>query len=190
MPGRHNLENASMALAAALMIELSPQPVLAALASFPGVVRRMEIVGEAAGVLVVDDFAHHPTALRATVAAARQQWPERRLVVAYEPRSLTAARVFFQEAYAEALTDVDLALVAVPFHRNRLDPEEMIDRRALASTLSRLGVEPLMPGADDDPVELLLPELRSGDLVIGCSSGDFAGFHRRLLTRLHGGDHE
>jgi UDP-N-acetylmuramate: L-alanyl-gamma-D-glutamyl-meso-diaminopimelate ligase len=188
MPGRHNLENAAMALTAALTIDVSAEQALAALATFPGVARRMEIVGEEAGVLVVDDFAHHPTALGVTVAAARQQWPRRRLVVVYEPRSLTAARDFFQDAYAEALSGVDLAVVASPFHRGRLRQEEMIDRDALAWDLHERGVDAIMPGPDDDPVELLLPALQPGDLVIGCSSGDFGGFHRRLLAELQGGE--
>jgi UDP-N-acetylmuramate: L-alanyl-gamma-D-glutamyl-meso-diaminopimelate ligase len=189
MPGRHNLENAAMAFAAALTIGLSADQVLAALASFPGVARRMEVVGEQAGVLVVDDFAHHPTALAVTVAAARQQWPRRRLVVVYEPRSLTAARRFFQNAYTEALSGADLAMVASPFHRDRLEPEEMIDRDVLAGDLHERGVESVMPGPDDDPVELLVAELRADDLVIACSSGDFDRFHQRLLARL-GGEHE
>jgi UDP-N-acetylmuramate: L-alanyl-gamma-D-glutamyl-meso-diaminopimelate ligase len=188
MAGRHNLENAALALAAALVIDLPADAALAALASFPGVARRMEVVGERAGITVVDDFAHHPTALGVTIAAARQQWPDRRLVVAYEPRSLTAARIFFQEAYTEALAGADVALMASPFHRDRLEESEMIDREVLAAALKERGVEPLMPGADDDPVALLHPVLRPGDLVVACSSGDFGGFHRRLLAML--GEHD
>ena len=182
MAGEHNLHNAAMAVAAAAACGVEPGAAVAAIARFPGVVRRLEVVGEAAGVTVVDDFAHHPTALTATITAARQRWPGRRLVVAFEPRSITAARRSFQEPYARALAGADLALVAVPFHRDRLEPEQQLDRQALADELRRRGVEALMP--EDDPAAALLPLLAAGDVVLGCSSGSFSGFHRRLLELL------
>ena len=182
MAGEHNLHNAAMAVAAAAVCGVEPGSAVAAMARFPGVVRRLEVVGEAAGVTVVDDFAHHPTALAATIAAARQRWPGRRLVVAFEPRSITAARRAFQEPYAAALAGADLALVAVPFHRDRLEPSLVLDRCALAEDLRRRGVEALVP--DDDPVAALAPQLAAGDVVLGCSSGSFNDFHRRLLELL------
>ncbi len=184
MPGRHNAENAAMALAGALAAELEPDGILDALSRFPGVARRMDAIGEASGVLVVDDFAHHPTALVVTIAAARGRWPDRRLIVAYEPRSLTAARRSFQDRYVEALSKADIALVAPPFHSSRLAPEECLDRDQMAFELRNRGVQPLMPPEGEDLVDALIPSLRPGDVVIGCSSGDFGAFHRRLLERL------
>ena len=184
MPGRHNAENAAMALAGALVAELDPDGILDALSRFPGVARRMDTIGEASGILVVDDFAHHPTALVVTIAAARSRWPERRLVVAFEPRSLTAARREFQDRYVEALSEADVALVAPPFHRGRIATEDCLDRNRMAFELQNRGVQALMPHEDEDLVEALVPSLRPGDVVIGCSSGDFGAFHRRLLERL------
>ena len=184
LAGEHNAQNAAVALAAALTVGVSRRSALAALACFPGVARRMENRGEAGGVLVVDDFAHHPTAVGVTVAAARQRWPGRRLVVAFEPRSLTAARRDFGAAYLEALSDADLAMVAAPFHSGRLAEDEILDRHRLANELAERGVATVMPGPDDDPVEALLPHLRPGDVVVGCSSGSFDGFHARLLEAL------
>jgi UDP-N-acetylmuramate: L-alanyl-gamma-D-glutamyl-meso-diaminopimelate ligase len=183
MPGRHNAENAAMAFAGAAVAGLDPDGILEALGRFPGVARRMDSIGEAGGVLIVDDFAHHPTALGVTIAAARQRWPGRRLVIAYEPRSLTAARRDFQDAYVETLSKADVALVTPPFHSGRLEPEDCLDRDRMASDLKALGTLPLMPSEDEDPVDVLAPILRSGDVVIGCSSGDFNAFHRRLLDR-------
>jgi UDP-N-acetylmuramate: L-alanyl-gamma-D-glutamyl-meso-diaminopimelate ligase len=182
MAGEHNLHNAAMAVAAAAVCGVEPGSAVAAMARFPGVVRRLEVIGEAAGVTVVDDFAHHPTALAATIAAARQRWPGRRLVVAFEPRSITAARRAFQDAYAAALAGADMALVAVPFHRDRLEASLVLDRRTLAEDLRQRGVEALVP--DDDPVAALAPQLAAGDVVLGCSSGSFGDFHRRLLEVL------
>jgi len=89
--GLHNLQNAAMAAAAAITAGAQPATAFETLPGFPGVARRMEVVGEASGITVVDDFAHHPTAIEATVAAARQQWPNRRLIIAFEPRSPTVS---------------------------------------------------------------------------------------------------
>jgi len=184
LAGEHNAQNAAMALAAALTVGVPHGAALEALARFPGVARRMEERGEVADVLVIDDFAHHPTALGVTILAARQRWPDRRLVIAFEPRSLTAARRDFGVAYTEALSAADLALVAAPFHSGRLAEDEILDRDRLASELAARGVQSVMPGPDDDPVEALLPHLRGGDVVVGCSSGSFDAFHARLLEAL------
>ena len=188
LAGEHNMRNAAMALAAALYLGIEGPVATAALACFPGVARRLEVVGESAGVVVVDDFAHHPTALAATISAARTSWPDRRLVVAFEPRSITAARRSFQERYTEALAGADVALVVQPFHRRRLPPEEVLDTGAIADGLAALGVSAIIPGEDDDAVSALLGTLRRGDVVVGCSSGSFSNFHRRLLRALATGN--
>ncbi len=185
--GLHNTQNAAVAVAAAAAAGVDPDAAAEAMASFPGVARRMEIVGDIAGIVVVDDFAHHPTALAATIAAARQSWPGRRLVIAFEPRSLTAARQSFHDAYLTALSGADLALVASPYHSDRLTAEEILDRTALAEALAARGVASLMPASEDDPVESLLPSLHHGDVVVGCSSGDFGGFHHKLVEALQTG---
>jgi len=187
MAGLHNLQNASMAVAAAIISGVSPDSAAAAMRTFPGVMRRMEVVGEAAGITVVDDFAHHPTALAVTIAAARQRWPNRRLVIAFEPRSLTAARRSSQKAYLEALSAADVALMAAPYHRDRLEPEKVLDRATLADALRARKVVPVMPDVGEDAVVHLLRALVPGDVVIGCSSGDFAGFHKQLIAALESG---
>jgi UDP-N-acetylmuramate: L-alanyl-gamma-D-glutamyl-meso-diaminopimelate ligase len=184
--GEHNARNASVALAAAIRAGVPTTDALAALESFPGVARRMDVVGTAGGVTVVDDFAHHPTALAATLSAARQRWPDRRLVAAFEPRSLSAARREFQDGYVEALSTAALVLVARPYHADRVDADRLIDRDAMRSALGGRGVETLVPEADADSVTVLLPRLAPGDVVLGCSSGSFDGFHRRLLEQLAG----
>jgi UDP-N-acetylmuramate: L-alanyl-gamma-D-glutamyl-meso-diaminopimelate ligase len=183
-PGAHLIHDAAVAVAAALAAGSAFEDAVAAMADFPGVARRMEVVGEAGGVTVVDDFAHHPTALAATVSAARQRWPGRRLVVAFEPRSLTAARREFAHAYAEALGAADVVLVAPPYHAGRLAADEVLDRDDLAAVLADTGVDSVMPGPEEDPLSGLLAVLRQGDVVLVCSSGDFGGLHRRLVCRL------
>jgi UDP-N-acetylmuramate: L-alanyl-gamma-D-glutamyl-meso-diaminopimelate ligase len=186
-PGLHNLQNAAMAAAAAMTAGALPAIAFETLARFPGVTRRMEVVGEASGVTVVDDFAHHPTAIEATVAAARQRWPNRRLIIAFEPRSLTAARRSFEDAYLEALAGADVVMVAAPYHRDRFDESELLDRTALADRLTGEGVVALMPAEGEDPVGILAKVIVDGDVVVGCSSGDFGGFHNKLITVLTSG---
>jgi len=181
--GTHNVANAAMALAAAIAAGADVEQALEALSAFPGVRRRLEVIGQARGITIVDDFAHHPTALAATVEASRQRWPGRRLVLAYEPRSLTAGRALFQEAYVRALAGVDVVLVAPVYHGERLG-DDVLDREALAGELELHGALVLLPDSSDDPVQLLATELRDGDVVVVCSSGDFGGFHRRLLAAL------
>jgi UDP-N-acetylmuramate: L-alanyl-gamma-D-glutamyl-meso-diaminopimelate ligase len=148
----------------------------------------MEVVGEAAGITVVDDFAHHPTALGVTIAAARQRWPNRRLVIAFEPRSLTAARRSFQDLYLENLASADVVMMVSPFHRDRLETSDRLDRAALAVDLKARGVGSVMPGVDDDPVESLLDVLKPGDVVVGCSSGAFDAIHKKLIEALLRGE--
>ena len=184
LPGLHNLHNTAVAVTAAVRAGVSPAAAVAAAAEFPGVARRLEVVGESAAVVVVDDFAHHPTAVEVTVAAARERWPRRRLVVAFEPRSLSAARREFEDRYVEALAGADLVLLAPPHHAGRVPAEQLLDTARMARTLDALGVPVLAPAPGEDAVAVLTPQLSAGDLVVGCSSGDFGGFHRRLLAQL------
>ncbi len=180
--GRHNLDNLMAATACALLAGMAPEAVAAAAATFPGVRRRLELLGEAGGVTVVDDFAHHPTAVAATLAGARHRFPGRRLVAAFEPRSLTAGGTVFAAAYETALANADLALVAPVFHRARLG-EHALDRGALVAALRRGGVDAAeLP--EDDLAAAVRRHLRPGDVVLCMSSGDFGGLPRRLLALL------
>jgi UDP-N-acetylmuramate: L-alanyl-gamma-D-glutamyl-meso-diaminopimelate ligase len=181
--GRHNLDNLLAASACALLAGMTTADVAAAAGTFPGVRRRLEVVGEAAGVVVVDDFAHHPTAVRLTLEGARHRFPGRRMVVVFEPRSLTAGRGTFAAAYEEALSAADVALLAPVFHRVRLG-DAALDRDALVHALAARGVEAEALPEDGDPVEAVRSHIRSGDAVLCMSSGDFGGMPRRLLERL------
>ena len=182
--GRHNLDNLMAATACALLAGLRPAAIAAAAATFPGVRRRLEVVGEAAGVTVVDDFAHHPTAVGLTLEGARARFPGRRLVVAFEPRSLTAGRSLFAAAYVEALAHADVALLAPVFHRVRLGPELALDRESVVAGLAARGIEAeALPGAADLAAEVGR-HLRAGDVVVCMSSGDFGGLPRTLVERL------
>jgi UDP-N-acetylmuramate: L-alanyl-gamma-D-glutamyl-meso-diaminopimelate ligase len=184
--GRHNLDNLLAGCACSLLAGITPAAIAAATATFPGVRRRLEELGEAAGVLVVDDFAHHPTAVRLTLEGARARFPGRRVAVVFEPRSLTAGRAAFAAAYDEALGQADVALIAPVFHRKRLAPEQVLDREAVAMALARRGVDAAALTEDTDVLPQVIAHLRPGDVVICMSSGDFGGLPRRLLAALAG----
>jgi UDP-N-acetylmuramate: L-alanyl-gamma-D-glutamyl-meso-diaminopimelate ligase len=184
--GRHNLDNLLAACACCLLAGMAPDAVAEAAASFPGVRRRLELVGEAGGVAVVDDFAHHPTAVALTLAGARHRFPGRRLVAVFEPRSLTAGRNSFATAYQQALARADVALLAPVFHRARLGPGVALDREALVAALRARGVEAESLPEDGDLAAAVRRHLRAGDVVLSMSSGEFGSLPRRLLQMLRG----
>jgi UDP-N-acetylmuramate: L-alanyl-gamma-D-glutamyl-meso-diaminopimelate ligase len=184
LAGRHNLDNLLAACTCALLAGVSPAAISAAAPSFPGVRRRLEVLGEAGGITVVDDFAHHPTAVRLTLEGARTRFPGRRLVVVFEPRSLTAGRAAFADAYESALGEADVALIAPVFHRKRLAPEQLLDRDRLVGVLSRRGCLAAALPEDVDALPAVRAFLRPGDVVVTMSSGDFGGLPHRLLVAL------
>ena len=184
LAGGHNISNALAVWAAARRDGLPADQVAAAFASFRGVKRRQEELGTGRGITVVDDFAHHPTAVEKTLVALRQRYPGRRLVALFEPRSLTAGRWFFFDAYREAFGHADRVLFAPIFHQGRLQDGERLDFAQLSDLLSAAGV-PATVGADnDDLLRHALEESRDGDVLVTMSSGSFDGMPHRLIAAL------
>ena len=182
--GEHNVANALAVWTAAQRDGLPVAEIKRALASFGGVKRRLEEVGTAAGVTVIDDFAHHPTAVAKTLEALRARFGDRRLVVVYEPRTLTAGRRRFFESYADAFSLADAAFFAPIYHSKRLDPEDRLDLEALELRLRDRGVEAHRVDTDEDILESVASSLRPKDVVITMSSGDFGHLPQRLLAVL------
>ncbi|HYN21269.1 MAG TPA: Mur ligase family protein, partial [Thermoanaerobaculia bacterium] len=184
LAGSHNVANALAVWAAARHDGLAAADVASALHRFQGVKRRLEELGTRRGVTVVDDFAHHPTAVEKTLIALRQRFPGRRLLVLFEPRSLTAGRRFFYEPYRDAFAHADRVLFAPTFHEGRLSAEERLDFGALAEELTAAGI-PATVGADtDDLRRRALDEAREGDVLATMSSGSFDGMPYRLYEGL------
>lgn len=185
LAGRHNLHNAVAALAVALRTGASAGALARALPRFEGIRKRQEVKGVARGVTVVDDFAHHPTAVRETVAALRQRYPAARLWAVYHPESNTARRRIFQDEYATAFDAADCAVVARAFVKNdRLAPEEKLDVPALVAALRARGKQAWGDLDVAGIVALLVREARAGDVVLAMSGRDFDGLHDRLLAAL------
>jgi UDP-N-acetylmuramate: L-alanyl-gamma-D-glutamyl-meso-diaminopimelate ligase len=182
--GEHNATNALAVWAAARHDAIPPETIAAALERFRGVKRRQELVGTAKGVVVIDDFAHHPTAVAKTLAALRGRYAGRRLVAAFEPRSLTAGRAFLLDGYRVAFRGADRVVLAPIYHRDRLAPEDRLDLEALAEELSLAGVPTTAELTVDAVLERLAAEARAGDVVVTMSSGSFSGLPQRLVPAL------
>jgi UDP-N-acetylmuramate: L-alanyl-gamma-D-glutamyl-meso-diaminopimelate ligase len=194
LTGRHNLSNALAVLACVAGLGLDRARIARGLETFLGVERRQDLVGIAGGVAVVDDFAHHPTAIRETLLGLRGVYGPGRLVAVFEPRSATSKRRVFQEGFAEALAVADHAVVA-PLHAAEKVPErERLDARRVAERVRELGRTAFFPegvGAGEGEasariLEHLAGEVGPGDTVVVMSSGGFDGLPRRLALRLGG----
>jgi UDP-N-acetylmuramate: L-alanyl-gamma-D-glutamyl-meso-diaminopimelate ligase len=182
--GLHNLQNALAVWAAVTADGHAPEKVAAALGRFRGVQRRLQELGTEGGVTVVDDFAHHPTAVAATLDALRKRYPGRRLLAALELRSLSAARALFFDGYLDALRRADRAFLPPLFHAARLPPEERLDLDALARRLGELGTETVIAPDYEAMLATIVEAARAGD-VIGCmSSGSFGGLQQKLVVAL------
>ena len=182
--GLHNVSNALAVWAAARRDGLPAADVAAALGRFQGVERRLQELGSPGGVTVVDDFAHHPTAVEKTVAALRQRYPGRRLFILFEPRSLTAGREMFHAAYLAAFAGADRVLFAPTFHLGRLAPEDRLDFGALAAELTASGIAATLCADVAEVLRRAVEESRPGDVVATMSSGSFEGLPHRLVAAL------
>jgi UDP-N-acetylmuramate: L-alanyl-gamma-D-glutamyl-meso-diaminopimelate ligase len=182
--GEYNVRNALAVTAAAHEQGLSAAEIAEGLSTFKGVKRRMDVVGEAAGVLVLDDFAHHPTAIGETLRAVRQRYPGRRLVAVLEPRSGSLRRRVFQDKLPAAFDAADEIVLAEVFGADKLAPEERLDPGRLVEDIAARGRRArFLPGVEAI-VAYLKENARRGDVVAVLSNGGFGGIHRKLLDAL------
>jgi UDP-N-acetylmuramate: L-alanyl-gamma-D-glutamyl-meso-diaminopimelate ligase len=188
VPGAINARNALGVLLAAREVGIAWDDAAAALAEFRGVRRRQEVVAERRGVTVIDDFAHHPTAVAETLRALRLRYPGRRLRAVFEPRSNTSRRRVFQHEYCDALARADEAVLARVFVKES-DPipaEERLDLDAIASAVTARGT-PCHTLDDVDAIRAyLVASARAGDVMVIMSNGAFGGLPRSLATALGG----
>jgi UDP-N-acetylmuramate: L-alanyl-gamma-D-glutamyl-meso-diaminopimelate ligase len=174
--GLHNVANALAALAAARHAGVPPEVGVAALSTFQGVKRRMELRGEAKGVRVYDDFAHHPTAIRTTLHGLRRQVGDARIVAILEPRSNTMRLGVHKDELPEALAEADRVFVYAPANLGW----------DASGVFARMGEKAAVLGSTEDIVRQVAAEARSGDQVLVMSNGGFEGIHQRLLGALRG----
>ncbi len=184
MVGEFNVRNAAMATSAALHAGLTPEQIRASLTRFRGVARRQEIRGTVNDVTVIDDFAHHPTAVAQTIAGLRRSFPKSRLWVLFDPRSNTMIRNLFQHQLAKALSHADFVVLSPVENYKKLAPEERLDEQALCRELSDAG-KPCHVGTDvDEIVSYVTSRVLPGDVLLVMSNGGFGGIHGKLLSTL------
>jgi UDP-N-acetylmuramate: L-alanyl-gamma-D-glutamyl-meso-diaminopimelate ligase len=181
--GEHNLRNALAALAAANAVGVAPDAARAALAGFAGVKRRLEVRGRERGVVVYDDFAHHPTAVAETLAGLRAANRESRIWAVFEPRSASSCRRVFQDDFARAIAAADEVLLA-PVFRSTLPEAERLSVPQLVRDINHGGGSARDADSIDDIINAIVEERRPGDLVVIMSNGGFGGIHQKLLRAL------
>ena len=188
IPGRINALNALGVYVMARSVGLSHDEIARGLASCSGVARRQEVVGEFRGVTVIDDFAHHPTAVAGTVEAIRGRYPTRRLWALFEPRSNTSRRRVFQHDYVDALAAADRVVLGGVFHKETdvVAAAELFSPEQLVEDLRRRHVSARYVDSSDAIAKLVGREAEAGDVVVMMSNGDFGGLRTTLIAALGG----
>ena len=184
--GKMNVANALGAFALLTASGLSPDEITKGFAAFSGVVRRQEVVGEAAGITVIDDFAHHPTAIGVTLEAIADRFGARRIIAAFEPRSNSARRNVFQQGFAGAF-DRAARVYLGPVYFKENDPiptDERLDTKALASEITERGSVAEACSSNDEILAHMLRDAKKGDVAVFMSNGPFDRLKDRFLETL------
>jgi len=184
MGGAHNVDNALGVFAAARSLTLSFDEIRHGFATFEGVKGRQEVRAEVGGVIVIDDFAHHPTAVRATITAIRHQHPGRRLWAVFKPRSNTSRRNIHQAEYARAFTAAARVSLKVPEPHDQVPADQQLDIGTLTAALRRGGIDAAAETEVDALVDHVATGARPGDVVLVMSNGPFGGFIAKLIAAL------
>jgi UDP-N-acetylmuramate: L-alanyl-gamma-D-glutamyl-meso-diaminopimelate ligase len=181
--GEHNVRNALAAIAVGADLGLDIDALRRGLAEFKGVKRRLEVIGEAKGVTIYDDFAHHPTAVEETLRAVRTAAPGQRIWAIFEPRSASSCRRVFQDDFGRAFAGADEVVLASVF-RSSLPESERLSEATLVADLARQNVRARHLPSVEAIVAAVAKEARDGDLVVVMSNGGFGGIHQKLVTAL------
>jgi UDP-N-acetylmuramate--alanine ligase len=187
MPGEHNVQNALAAIAVATEIGVSDEAIVNGLKKFQGVSRRFEFHGDiqtAKGlVTLVDDYGHHPTEMKATMQAVRTAWPERRMVVLFQPHRFTRTRDLFED-FSKVLSEPDVLLLMDVYAASE-EPIAGADGRSLSRAIRNRGqVDPVFVACEDDIAALLLSQLQDGDIVLTLGAGNIGSISASLPKRL------
>ncbi len=183
-PGMHNALNALSVLALCTELGMDPHKVARGLSMCQGVRRRQEVIGECRGITVIDDFAHHPSAVKVTIEALKAKYQGRRLVVVFEPRTNTSRRAVFQKRYATAFDMADMVLVRAVPDPDKAPEGDRFSSERLVDDLKARGIDARFMSDAQAIVQELAHTARSGDVIAILSNGDFEGLHHRLLEAL------
>jgi UDP-N-acetylmuramate: L-alanyl-gamma-D-glutamyl-meso-diaminopimelate ligase len=184
LSGQHNASNVVAVVAVAAARGLGPEAIALGLRSFEGVRRRQEVRGVASGVTVIDDFAHHPTAVRLTLDGLRRRYAGHPIWAVFEPRTNTSRRSVFQAEYAASFGAADRVLIAAVDHPERAPEGQRFSAEQLVSDLTAAGRSARYVPSVEDIVDIVAREAQTGDVVVVMSNGAFGDIHRKLLEAL------
>lgn len=184
MTGKHNLLNTLAVIAVADHIGISADAIGRALETFEGIKRRQEVRGEVNGVTVMDDFAHHPTAVRETIQAVKPFYPDGRLIAVFEPRTNSSMRAVFQDVYPTVFDAADLVCIREPSLLHKIPEKERFSATRLVADIRKRGVPADYFTDTDGIIAFVAGEAAPGDIVLIMSNGGFDNIHRRLLESL------
>jgi UDP-N-acetylmuramate: L-alanyl-gamma-D-glutamyl-meso-diaminopimelate ligase len=182
--GKFNIENAAMAASAAHFYGVPVPKIQKALSEFKGIKRRQEVRGEVHGITIIDDFGHHPTAIRETLAGLRDRYPKSRLWAIFEPRSNTTRRAVFQHELPKSFAQADGVFLSRVARIEQIPEGERLDPQRVVADIAAAGKPAYYEPTADDIVEKLKPLARDGDVVVVFSNGGFDGIHQKLLHGL------
>jgi len=182
--GEFNVRNAAMAVTAARFYDMPKAKVDHALKSFQGIARRQEVRGEAGGVKVIDDFGHHPTAIRQTLQALKHRFPGQRIWAIFEPRSNTTRRAVFQTELPEAFEHADGVFISQVARLEQIPEDERLHPEAVVKAISKNGRPAFYEKNAAAIVDRIVPMLKKEDVVVVFSNGGFDNIHEKLLTKL------
>jgi len=184
MMGKHNLYNCLASIAAASKIGISFEKIFKALKTFSGIKRRQEIRGIKHGITVMDDFAHHPTAVRETVNGVKPFYKDGRIIAVFEPRTNTSMRKFFQDTYPDSFLSADMVCVCMPGVKKKIPQRDKFSTKQLVADIEIEGIEAYHFENSDEIISFLVPKLKPGDLVLIMSNGGFDSIHTKLLESI------
>jgi UDP-N-acetylmuramate: L-alanyl-gamma-D-glutamyl-meso-diaminopimelate ligase len=191
LPGSYNALNAIAVYALAKELGWNSTQSLQALASFKGVKRRQQVLGTPSGVTIVEDFAHHPTAVGLTIEALKERYLNNdhakdngRIFALFEPRSATSRRKIFQEAYVNAFKGADYTFISKPFDQSKIEESERFSSEELCDSLKSLGKEAQVFTSTNDMVDAVKSKAKKGDVIAVMSNGAFDGIYQKLLSQL------
>lgn len=184
MMGRHNIANLLGVIGMALELGIPLSEIQTALSEFQGIKRRQEIIGELKGITLIDDFAHHPTAVLETLLALRHRYPKNKLWAVFEPRSNTTRRKVFQKDFVSAFDPADEMILASPYLPEKIPEKERLEPKKLVEEITSRGKKARYLPTVDEIVKTLTNEAKSGDVVCFMSNGGFGNIYNKMIQKL------
>lgn len=182
--GSHNAMNATAAFVVATENKWNNRKILQSLASFKGVKRRQQILGEPNGILVLEDFAHHPTAVKLTLEALKESYKGRKLWAVFEPRSATSRRAIFQDDYAKAFSAADEVIIYKAGNQEKISEDNRLSSQSLVDDIKKNGTNAILGTHVDEVLSALKGQASPGDLVVLMSNGGFDGIYSKIIESL------